>query len=189
MSTFGFDGGIDPVVAWSQRIFLAVVFARALFGKLRAPRAFVTAIRGYALLPNTIVVVGGAAFGLLALEAAVVVGLLLADHASAASLLAGGLLLIYTGAIGFNLARGRRDIDCGCGGPGMRTPLHEWLLARNALYLVMAGCAALPIGSRDLIWLDSLTIVLAVLSLAALALAFDGLAALVPGLRRDGVTL
>lgn len=182
--SFALEGGVDPVVGWSQRIFLAAVFARAAYGKLRAPRAFAEAIRGYAVLPDSTAIAGSAAFGLLTLEAVVVVGLLSSDWASAASLVAAGLLLIYSAAIGLNLARGRRDIDCGCAGAGGRTALHEWLLARNGLYVAMAACAALPLAARNLLWLDAITIGLAVLSLGTLAVAFDGLAALATGLRR-----
>ena len=42
-------------------------------------------------------------------------------HAAAAAAL---LLALYAGAIGVNLARGRRDIDCGCGGPASRQPIR-----------------------------------------------------------------
>ena len=180
------EGWVDPVVGWSQRIFLAAVFARAAYGKLRDPGAFVGAIRGYALLPDSVQVARTAAVGLLTLEALVAIGLLFPGWASAASLLAGALLLLYSAAIGFNLARGRRDIDCGCAGPGRGAALHEWLLARNGLYVAMAACAASPLAARELLWLDAITIGLAVLALGTLALAFDGLAALATGMGRVG---
>ena len=93
-------------------------------------------------------------------------------------------LLVYAAAVGMNLARGRRDIDCGCAGFGRRQSLHEWLLARNLLYVVIAGGAALVPVARPLTWFDALTALLAVSALAALAMAFDGLAALAPSFRR-----
>ena len=92
--------------------------------------------------------------------------------------------LVYAAAVGMNLARGRRDIDCGCAGFGRRQSLHEWLLARNLLYVVIAGGAALVPVARPLTWFDALTALLAVSALAALAMAFDGLAALAPSFRR-----
>ena len=54
------------------------------------------------------------------------------------------LLSLYTAAIVLNLARGRRDIDCGCGGPGSRQTLHEWLVWRNLAYLTLALLALPP---------------------------------------------
>lgn len=178
------ESGVDPVFVWVLRGFLALVFARALVGKLRAPGEFVSAVRGYALVPPSLAV-GVAAFLLLA-EAALVPGLLIAASGRAAALGAGALLFVYAGAVGINLARGRRDIDCGCAGPARRQPLHEWLLARNLLYSVLAWGAAAAPAARSLIWLDALTMTLALSALYALATAFDGLAALAPSLRRAG---
>lgn len=176
--------GVDPVLVWVLRGFLAAIFARAGVAKLRAPGEFVSAIRGYALLPPALAV-GVAAFLLLA-EVALVPALLIAASAQAAALGAGVLLLVYAAAVGINLARGRRDIDCGCAGPGRRQSLHEWLLARNLLYVAVAAGAALAPVARPLFWLDALTVILAVSALTALAIAFDGLAALAPSLRRAG---
>jgi hypothetical protein len=168
---------LDPVVVWTLRLFLALVLARAVGGKLRAPGAFAEAIRGYALLPARPVLERAAAAGLLAFEAAIGLALLVPTLGRAAALAAAGLLLLYTGAIALNLARGRRDIDCGCAGPLERVSLHEWLVARNALYLAAALGAALQPGVRSLVWLDALTIALAATVLGVLALAFDDLAA------------
>ena len=172
----------DPLFVWVMRGFLAFVFARALAAKLRAPGEFVAAIRGYALLPSSLVVAAAAL--LLLAEAVLVPSLLVAASARTAALAAAALLLVYAAAVGMNLARGRRDIDCGCAGFGRRQSLHEWLLARNLLYVVIAGGAALVPVARPLTWFDALTALLAVSALAALAMAFDGLAALAPSFRR-----
>lgn len=176
--------GSDPVLVWVVRSFLALVFVRALVAKLRSPAHFVSAIRGYELLPTALS--GLVAVFLLAAELAVVPALLVPALARGACLGAGALLLLYAGAMGINLARGRRDVDCGCAGPAKRQAVHEWLLARNLLYVAMAWLGAASPGVRSLAWLDGVTIVLAVVSLGVLAIAFDALAALAPSPSRAG---
>ena len=168
----------DPAVCWTARTFVALVFVRALYGKLRAPREFSDAVRGYALLPDA--VAPAAAVLLLALECGLAVGLVVPGWASAAALGAAGLLAVYTAAIAINLARGRRDVDCGCAGPGGGQPLHEWLLARNALYIAACVVASQPLVTRPLHWIDGLTVAFALTALVALVAAAEGLAALVP---------
>ena len=49
------------------------------------------------------------------------------------------LLAIYTGAIASNLARGRREIDCGCFASSARVPLSPWLIARNLILIAAAA--------------------------------------------------
>ena len=88
------------------------------------------------------------------------------------------MLMLYSIAIGINLSRGRRDIDCGCAGPLARQTLHEMLVLRNVIYSVFALAAAAPLSLRAFNWVDGLTIAFGVTSLFALAVAVDGLAAL-----------
>ncbi len=178
--------GLDPTIVWTLRIFLAAVFARALLAKLRAPGEFAAAVAGYELLPRLLSAPIAAA--LLAAELAVVVGLLVAPVGRAACLAAAGLLLLYTAAIGVNLARGRRDIDCGCAGPRERRSLHELLVARNLLYSSMAALAAATPVLRSWIWLDLVTIGLALVVLVALAIALDGMAAFAAPFERRGAS-
>ena len=47
------------------------------------------------------------------------------------------LLALYAGAMAVNLARGRRDLDCGCAGPGVRRPVGEGLLIRNGALIAV----------------------------------------------------
>ena len=89
------------------------------------------------------------------------VALLIPAAATLAALSAGTLLCIYIAAIGINLLRGRRNIDCGCGGPAQKQTISEWMIVRNGLLLglaYIAGCQTLP---RPLLWFDWLTVVLA----------------------------
>jgi hypothetical protein len=97
-------------------------------------------------------------------------------------LLAAGLLAVYTGAIAINLARGRRDIDCGCAGPALREPLSGWLLGRNGILLAAALACLVPLRPRPLVWVDALTVTGAVAALAAFYGALDRLVANAPRL-------
>lgn len=181
MSSVGLDG-LDPSIVWTLRIFLAAVFGRALLAKLRAPREFLAALRAYELLPSLLSAPIAAL--LLGVELAIIVGLLFAPAASATCMVAAGLLLLYAGAIGINLARGRRDIDCGCAGRREQQPLHELLVARNLCYSAMALLASSTPALRSWIWLDVATIALALAALALLGVALDGIAALAALQRR-----
>ena len=60
-------------------------------------------------------------------------------------IIAAGLLVIYAVAIGVNLKRGRRQIDCGCGDEP--TPLSRALVVRNCVLVALAaGAYALPVA-------------------------------------------
>lgn len=174
--------GLDPVGVWTLRLFVAALLARAAVAKLRAPRHFAAAIRDYALVPEAIV--GALAVAFLGAELLLAIALLVPITASGAAFGTAALLALYTGAIGLNLLRGRRDIDCGCAGPAARQPLHEGLVLRNGAYLAAALVAGLTPAARALHWIDLSTIAAGALSLLALSVAVDGLIANAPRLAR-----
>ena len=145
---------IDPVLAVSLRCLLAAVFASAAWHKASNPSTFRATLRAYRVLPTRIS--GFTASLLPGLELAVAVGLLLPTHRWAAYA-ALGMLSAYTAAIGINLLRGRRDIDCGCFGPAHRVRLSELLLLRNALLMGAAAVVLAPLAPRPLVWVDILT--------------------------------
>jgi hypothetical protein len=78
------------------------------------------------------------------------------------------MLTIFTGAIAINLARGRTNIDCGCFGPALRQELSRWLLARNAILMLVAAVAIVPATDRAMEPLDVVTIVLGAFTFAIL---------------------
>lgn len=148
---------IDPALDLVLRLGLATLLAWAASHKARDLRAFAATIRSYEVVPA--VASRPVASVLAGAELAIATGLMLPETRVGASLAAAALLLVYTGAIGVNLARGRKELDCGCFGPAHRQPLHAWLLVRNVIVVVAAFVASLPLGSRTLTALDLLSIV------------------------------
>jgi hypothetical protein len=165
----------DPTVVLIGRLTLSLLFGTAALHKLRDVASFRAALERYELLPPLWAVPAGAA--VIAAEVGIAVGLLLPPAAPVAALAAAALLVLYGAAIAANLARGRRDIDCGCSGPARRQPISGWLVARNALLATLAVGAAVPMGSRSLTWVDGITVVAGVVAAALLYVAADGLLA------------
>lgn len=165
---------IDPVVTLVARGGLALLFASAAAHKLRARGEFAGVLAAYRVLPAALV--AAAAVGVAAAELLVAAALATGSAFGPAG--AVGLLAIYSFAIGINLARGRRAIDCGCGALGARQPISEWLLVRNAL---LAGAALVlvpaPVATRALSWVDLVSVAGAVGVAALLWTAAHGLAA------------
>jgi hypothetical protein len=172
---------VDPVIQATLRLGLAALFASAARHKWRDLAAFRAALARYALLPER--AVGPAALGLAACEVALALALLAPAGARAAGAAAAALLALYSAAIAVNLARGRRDIDCGCAGPGHRRALGGGLIARNALLALGAALCALPVAPRPLVWLDAWTLVAASAALGLLYAALDAALANAPRLR------
>jgi len=168
---------LDPVVGVIVCGSFALLFVIAAAHKLRAPGSFAETLTGYQLLPAYLVAPGSILVPVL--EGLVAVGLLLESSREAASVVGSALLVVYAAAMGLNLLRGRRHLDCGCLGPHRRATVSAALVWRNllmALVLLAAGCirwTARPLG-----WLDVGTAMVAVCVLALLYAATNGLLAL-----------
>lgn len=144
---------IDPIFVLAARWATAALFAAAAWEKLRHPLYFQANLREYDLLPGALV--APVARTLPVVEFIIAMGVLVPATAGTAALGAATLLALYALAMGVNLLRGRRDIDCGCTGPAMRQTLTGWLVARNAALVAVALTgAAVPagraIGAADL---------------------------------------
>lgn len=163
---------IDPVVAWVVRIALSALFAVAASHKLRDFPVFLATLSDYRLLPRPLVPLGAAA--LVGVEVAVALALVGWPEVGAVG--AAILLSVYSLAIGWNLLRGRRHIDCGCLGPAGRRSLSGWLVVRNVA--LSSGAVALLLGStaRALVWVDAVSVVGGVLACALLWAAANALA-------------
>jgi hypothetical protein len=165
---------VDPIVAWVARLALAGVFAAAALHKWRDLSAFSAALAAHRLVPEAIVPALARAFA--AIETAIAAALLVPSSAASAGSAAAALLALYSFAVAINLARGRREIDCGCS--ARPQPLSRGLLVRNAALAAAALLAALPATSRALVWVDALSAAagaaaLAFVWLAAQSLLFD----------------
>jgi hypothetical protein len=112
---------LDPALGWAASAALALVFALAVWHKLRDLGAFAASVAAYELLPAQLAPL--AATQLAVAELLLVGTLVLPPARTGAALAALGLLALYSAAIGVNLVRGRRDLDCGCTGPALRQPL------------------------------------------------------------------
>ncbi len=162
---------VDPAVQGGLHGFGALVLGAAALHKLREPAAFRTALAGYDLLPAAW---APTAARLLAWgEAALAVALLLPGTGPLPALAAAGLLALYSAAVTWNLARGRAQIDCGCGGAGGERPLGADLVLRNAALAGALLAAALPAAPRTAVWLDVVTALGVAFGLALAHAAFD----------------
>jgi hypothetical protein len=148
---------MDPAFSLLASLALALLFAISAYHKARDQSRFEAILADYRLLPPLLIVPATRTFTLV--EIALTAALVLPATARAASLVAAGLLIAYSFAIGINLARGRREIDCGCGGDSGQ-PLGSGLLVRNAVLIVIATASSvpMPVGARVLSPFDGITI-------------------------------
>ncbi|MGB3051488.1 MAG: MauE/DoxX family redox-associated membrane protein [Polyangiales bacterium] len=175
---------IDPVIELTLLAALALLFAAAAWHKVSDQARFAASLQAYALLPTRLI--APSALLLPVLECACAVGLLYAPSREPAAIASMALLTIYTGAIATNLARGQREIDCGCFASSARVPLSPWLVARNLILIGAAALLVAPVRTRALVWVDQFTVVTAVLVLWLLSAAARRLAQTGPELRRLG---
>jgi Methylamine utilisation protein MauE len=145
---------LDPVIAILLMLGGAALFGAAAVHKLRAHAAFAQALREYRILPSGFV--GWASVVLPAAELIVAPALLWNRTRPLGALSAAVLLLIYGSGIAVNLLRGRRDLDCGCG--GSRKVIGGWMVARNAILAAAMLALLLPVKERALVLGDFTTI-------------------------------
>jgi hypothetical protein len=161
----------DPVAVGAVLGALALVLFAAAWHKLSEPDVFAGALQAYQLLPAGAVT--AVARLLPWVEIAIGAALLAPASRDPALWAFAALILVYAVAMAVNLWRGRRQIDCGCGGEVH--PLSWALVLRNA---VLAGAALLvagPTAQREFEWLDGVSLVVGVLAFYALYLLFDEL--------------
>lgn len=175
---------LDPVVAWSLRIGLGLLFGAAALHKLSDLRRFEAVVTAYELVPRAFA--GALARLFPTVEVAIAAALLAPGLRRFAALGAAALLLVYTLAISVSLARGRRDIECGCFGARTRVPLSGALVARNVLLLAASSTLFLAVDERSLVWVDGMTVSATVAALALLWASGQQLSITGPALRRIG---
>jgi hypothetical protein len=163
--------GADPVAVGAVVGALALVLFAAAWHKLSEPEVFGGALQAYDLLPAAAVM--PAARVLPWVEIATGGALLVPATRDPALLAFAALILLYAAAMTVNLLRGRRQIDCGCGGDVH--PLSWGLVLRNGVLAAAALSVAGPAIEREFEWLDGVILVAGVLAFYALYLLFDEL--------------
>lgn len=160
---------LDPAIGCLIVVSLATLIGLAAFDKLMRVREFEEALRAYRLLPDH--AVRSASRLLPCLELATSLGLLIPARRAFFCQVAALILLIYAGAIGINLVRGRRDLDCGCG--RARRPIAVWMLGRNGAIAAAALLTALPWSPRTLSAVDLGTVLAGTAAAALLYVSAD----------------
>src|SRR5262245_18128346 len=153
---------LDPVIVLTLRFSVAWLFLAAVLHKLKDFTDFRAVIATYDVLPEHSIAAG--AVLIVAVEGAIAIGALAqlwAGYFAASVVLVG-----YAAVMTVNLVRGRRFIDCGCGGAAQ--PLSMGLVIRNVVLALGALVALLPTFVRPLGWIDVVSIVLAIVMLGTL---------------------
>jgi hypothetical protein len=147
---------IDPALSLMIVLGIAALLAVAGGQKLKNLAIFTHTFAAYRLLPD-----GAArslAWSIPCAEVGIAAALLWPASRSWAVAGAIGIFLGYAAALALNLARNRRDIDCGCAGPGERRSIAGWMVWRNLVLAASLGAAALPGIARPLTGVDFLTV-------------------------------
>lgn len=137
-----FSGAGLGLLGLAGAMGVGLVFLQAALAKLLNRDVLPGVIANYRLLPAALV--GPAALLLAPAELAISLGLLLGGHWLAA-LAAIALLLVFAAAMGINIARGRRHIDCGCGRSQLRQQLSWLLVGRNLALAALLVPRLLPV--------------------------------------------
>ncbi|HTV52582.1 MAG TPA: MauE/DoxX family redox-associated membrane protein [Steroidobacteraceae bacterium] len=165
----------DPVPAAILLLALLALWLAAGLHKLWRHRQFAGSLSAYALLPQGLI--GAASWLLPLLELALAAGLIFERSRAYAGCAGAVTLAVYAAAIGINLRRGRRQLDCGCLAFGRRKQISAALLGRNAVLALASLLVGLvPVRARSLDWVDGWTILCGAATLALLYIAFEGLA-------------
>jgi uncharacterized membrane protein YphA (DoxX/SURF4 family) len=139
--------------ALATRTLISLVFLTAAYGKLRHGAPFQGVVANYRLLPDAMV--APAAYLIPPFELLLGATLLLGLAYPWSELGAAGMLLLFALAMGINLRRGRRHIDCGCFQSALKQTLSWTLVMRNVVLALLMGVALLSNEAPD----DLLTLV------------------------------
>lgn len=147
---------VDPAMTLAARLLGGLIFAAAIAGKVKHRHELAGVVANYRLLPEPLAAT--AAWMIVGMECLAALSLLSGWRLTAGAALAIVLLAGFALAMGINLARGRREIDCGCFQLGLRQRLSGGLVVRNLVLailltpLLMAGVAT----ATALQWIDGL---------------------------------
>ncbi len=146
----------DPTFRWTASLVLAGIWVTAAAGKLANREAFRGVLHNYRLLPRSLERPAAATLPLVELGTAL--ALLWPPARPSGALASILLLLLFAAAMGINLRRGRREIDCGCFIGVLRQRIGWWLVIRNLALALLAASLLAPAGGREPVWLDPVTV-------------------------------
>ena len=172
---------IGSQLAVATRTLVALVFLAAALGKMRHWLAFQGVLANYRLLPERLI--APVAYLLPPAEASLALWLAAGLAAEWAYAAAASLLLVFAAAMGINLLRGRRSIDCGCFQSTLKQSLSWRLVGRNVVLALLLGCATVAPPVRWDAWQTSES-VLAGVMLFVLLNTLNILWSIVPAWRR-----
>ena len=124
-----------PITAFVLRIVLGCIFIYASLDKINHPDLFAEAVYNYQLLPE--MAVNLVAISLPWLELLSGILLVLGLWMGGSILILSGLMVVFIGALGINLARGL-DVHCGCFITQSSDPITILTLFRDSLFLLLA---------------------------------------------------
>ncbi len=133
---------VKQKIALGIRVFLGVVFVYASIDKIINPAAFADIIYNYQILPDQLVNI--TALLLPWIELVCGICLIIGKCIPGSVFIVNGLLIVFTGALIFNMARGL-NIHCGCfsttaetveEGTMISTVLRDMVFLIPALYLM-----------------------------------------------------
>jgi len=164
---------IDPALGSLIVVCIMTLLVTAAAHKLRDPVRFALVLAAYRVLPQA--AARGLAWTVPCAELAIALALPWPRTRRWAALAAAGLLLLYAAGMALNLARGRRDLDCGCTAAGRRRPIAPWMVWRNLALALASATAALSWAPRALEGVDLLTIAAGAVASLVLYAALDRL--------------
>lgn len=147
---------LDPAFGYLIVIGIALLFAVAGIHKLRDLPRFTEALAAYRVLPDALA--RRLAWLIPCLELALTLGLLWEPSRRMAAISAIAVLIAYASGLAVNLARGRRELDCGCGIARRRRSIAPWMVWRNLLLAAALAVAAMPWSRRAFELWDFLTV-------------------------------
>lgn len=126
---------MDASILLAARVLGILVFGMAVIGKLRHREEFVGVVANYRLLPEALA--APVAWLVVILETLVVLALVTGIALVGGAALAILLLCAFAVAMTINLARGRKEIDCGCFQSALRQRLSVAVVVRNIVLIAL----------------------------------------------------
>jgi hypothetical protein len=139
---------VDPVIVLIAQFAIGWLFLFGALHKVRDLEQFKRVLMAYRLLPEAAIT--PAAWTVASTE--VLLGFAALAQVQIAFVAGGAVLGVYALAMLVNLLRGRRFIDCGCGGDSQ--PITWGLIVRNSILIGVCGLALVEPVARSFAWID-----------------------------------